>query len=1386
MKSQVVFVFSFLSFLTFALPLFAQEEINLKALNNYLFLSEKDTYSVLHSLIGILTEEWLSLDWSTSSPEKLAVPLILRKAVRVDALNYLLLDAPVTVLWHFFKETINLYRLISGDSQNFFGELERQSVKKSLQEIGSYFSQKQIKIANGAIQFEYKNKEGKRQEPVVQYIVIYKEVDDTEGKILLRIYSPNFLSSPESTGSIGGKIGIPNDLETNLPPFIVTISGEIKKTSLGAFAWKNQPQIEIAATVPDFGLRPLSFWERRFLRPIENQIRQVKVVIAKVIEKPSEAFKHLPEIGSFFFNFWQKVRAIFSNFQEFFSAGLFFESQEAAKEIEEKLDFLKENLVRLENKNQSFPKTLLKQPQEGVNSQTRKILNQNINQSFENKKETADETEKGSQKINQENQLLEKKTLEKPEPVDQNLLSEQKQDKQDNLKKEDEKKNSSQILCQETPNSLPLANKVIFNEIAWMGTLTDANNEWLELKNISSEEINLEGWQLKDKNNDINIIFGKIILKPGAFLLLERTDDNSVPEISADLIYKGSLANNNEELYLFDNNCVLQDKVLANPSWLGGENDSKKTMERTAFLTWQTSLQEGGTPKKENSFFLLSSTTNNPSLSQGNQSNQNNPISASSPSFCSLSSAPPLQSPVIINEIAWMGTQAEANNEWLELRNLTSNPVSLEGWQLLDKDYQIKIIFNSDNQIPANGYFLLERTDENSVPNIPADKIYTGSLSDTNETLWLFDKNCNLIDEVKAEPNWPAGDKNQRRTMERKDDLSWQTYQCSVVNGILGTPKAVNSQCDNNDNSNSSNGNSSNNNQSNNSPETPTLEVVINEIGWMGTPADTSDEWIELYNNTDQTIDLTDWTLKAADGSPEIKLTGSIPGKGFFLLERTNDNTISDLLADQIFQGALDNDGEKLELRNNQGVLIDLVDASEGWFAGSSSPDFISMERVKSNLSGNNPQNWQNNNTLQTNHFDKAGNYLIATPKAPNSANQGPVILPSFLRHNALLKKELSPFLIFGTVTVAPGKTLTIEPGVVLKFSPNLNPGQESYLILEGNLRALGTTDEPIIFTSLRDDSVGGNNRRPVEDFLNGEPIAPQPGDWIQISVRENSTIEIRNAIIRYGGYDGFSNAALVVNRGKAIIENVIFEKNGESLWLLEAQAQVLKAKFLNNEGGIVTLRIRGKNPKVENSLFENNKQTYLISIDSQSEAEIIDNRFQNNPLTQALILVERGSNPVFLGNQGANNHGFNAILMSQSGTAFKENAVLHWQENALPYLISGSFLLPQSNQLIIEPGVVVKLGDFLRIEGSLKAEGLAEKPIIFTSLHDDDFGGDTNGNNNQTLPQIGDWNNIQLAETSSVILKNVQIRYAGKEGVTPLLIENGARVIQENINFFP
>ena len=93
-------------------------------------------------------------------------------------------------------------------------------------------------------------------------------------------------------------------------------------------------------------------------------------------------------------------------------------------------------------------------------------------------------------------------------------------------------------------------------------------------------------------------------------------------------------------------------------------------------------------------------------------------------------------------------------------------------------------------------------------------------------------------------------------------------------------------------------------------------QVVVNEVAWMGTTASTSDEWIELHNPTGSPVDLTGWTLTAADGTPSINLAGVIPAHGYFLLERTDDNTVPSTPADLIYTGALENGGETLSLRD--------------------------------------------------------------------------------------------------------------------------------------------------------------------------------------------------------------------------------------------------------------------------------------------------------------------------------------------------------------------------------------------------------------------------------------------------------------------------------------
>lgn len=159
-------------------------------------------------------------------------------------------------------------------------------------------------------------------------------------------------------------------------------------------------------------------------------------------------------------------------------------------------------------------------------------------------------------------------------------------------------------------------------------------------------------------------------------------------------------------------------------------------------------------------------------------------------------------------------------------------------------------------------------------------------------------------------------------------------------------------------------------------------QVVINEVGWAGTAASGYDEWVELYNDSPFPVDISGWRLILGDR--ELPLSGTIPPKGFFLLERTDDATVSGIPADLIYKGSLPNAGSVLRLVDPQGVVVDTANlgAKEGWFAGDVE-SAASMERLSPEIPDS-PVAWRTGTKGAA--FDAEGNPIYGTPKSENAA----------------------------------------------------------------------------------------------------------------------------------------------------------------------------------------------------------------------------------------------------------------------------------------------------------------------------------------------------------------------------------------------------------------
>jgi len=165
-----------------------------------------------------------------------------------------------------------------------------------------------------------------------------------------------------------------------------------------------------------------------------------------------------------------------------------------------------------------------------------------------------------------------------------------------------------------------------------------------------------------------------------------------------------------------------------------------------------------------------------------------------------------LQAAVAINEVAWGGTIASATDEWMELYNTSDTPVDLMGWTLVfgERVVHLGIVDGATTEvrgtvIEAGGYYLLERTDDETVADVEADIIYTGSLPNDGTDVILFDSIGDVVDRlICLEGGWPAGsggsDDFPYRSMERVDPLDpdggWVTHRGLVTAGVdaLGNP----------------------------------------------------------------------------------------------------------------------------------------------------------------------------------------------------------------------------------------------------------------------------------------------------------------------------------------------------------------------------------------------------------------------------------------------------------------------------------------------------------------------------------------------------------------------------------------------------------------------
>ena len=214
--------------------------------------------------------------------------------------------------------------------------------------------------------------------------------------------------------------------------------------------------------------------------------------------------------------------------------------------------------------------------------------------------------------------------------------------------------------------------------------------------------------------------------------------------------------------------------------------------------------------------------------------------------------------------------------------------------------------------------------------------------------------------------------------------------------------------------------------------------------------------------------------------------------------------------------------------------------------------------------------------------------------------------------------KDTSPYVVYQDVAVESGVTLTILPGTVIKFRGN------RYLDIFGKLIANGTASEKIYFTSLYDDSIGGDTDGYGSDWM------PEYSKWGGIEILNGGVSKISDTEISYAKYTlgiYFGNGSLdsviisncdngmILQESTLDIKNAIFSDIFVDILIAYSNSTIsINSTDIKNVGGKAFEMFNGSTLNLSDSNIENINGDYIAEAINNSSVNINNSKIENIP----------------------------------------------------------------------------------------------------------------------------------------------------------------------------